>query len=76
MFGLCRRSNVRAREGLSSRHLRDVVDQGGHPGIHPALVSLVKMGTRQSEEAVLQPAKAKSKISALEEGDLRPIRSN
>jgi RNA polymerase sigma-32 factor len=27
---------------------------------------------RQSEEAVLQPAQGKSKISALEEGDLRP----
>jgi len=43
------------------------------PGIHPALVVVGEDGHhRQPEEAVLQPAQAKSKISALEEGDLRP----
>jgi len=44
-------------------HLCHVVDQGGDPGIHPALVSLVKMAPREPEEALLQLRKAKSRIS-------------
>ncbi len=48
---------LRARKGLPPRHLRDVVDQGGDPGIHPALVVAREDGHhRQPEEAVLQPA--------------------
>ena len=48
---------LRAGQGLPSRHLCDVVDQGGDPGIHPAFVVARENGHhRQSEEAVLQPA--------------------
>ena len=48
---------LRAGEGLPPRHLCDVVDQGGDPGIHPALVVAGEDGHhREPEEAVLQPA--------------------
>ena len=44
-------------KGLPPGHLRHVVDQGRHPGIHPALVVAGEDGHhRQPEEAVLQPA--------------------
>ena len=44
-------------KGLPARHLCDVVDQGRHPGIHPALVVAGENGhDREPEEAVLQPA--------------------
>jgi hypothetical protein len=44
-------------KGFRLRHLRDVVDQGGDPGIHPALVVAREDGHhREPEEAVLQPA--------------------
>src|SRR6202790_198828 len=47
---------LRAGEGLSVRHLRRVVDQGGDPGIHPALVVAGEDGHHgQPEEGVLQP---------------------
>ncbi len=56
---------LRAREGLPPRDLRDVVDQGVDPGIHPALVVAREDGhDREPEEAVLQPAQG-------EEQDLR-----
>src|ERR1041385_4454882 len=59
---------LRAREGLPPRHLRDVVDQGVDPGIHPALVVARENGhDREPEEAVLQPAQG-------EEQDLRARR--
>src|SRR6266545_5995086 len=48
---------LRAGEGLPARHLRSVVDQGGDPGIHPALVVAGEDGHHgQPEEIVLQPA--------------------
>src|SRR6266536_2675786 len=48
---------LRAGEGLPVRHLRRVVDQGGDPGIHPALVVAGEDGHHgQPEEGVLQPA--------------------
>src|SRR5258706_396422 len=47
---------VPAGEGLPVRHLRRVVDQGGDPGIHPALVVAGEDGHHgQPEEGVLQP---------------------
>ena len=56
---------LRAREGLPPGHLRDVVDQGVDPGIHPAFVVAREDGHhREPEEAVLQPAQG-------EEQDLR-----
>src|SRR6202047_2734572 len=49
---------IRAGQGIQIDDLRPVVDQGGDPGIHPALVVAGEDGHhRQSEEAVLQPAK-------------------
>src|SRR5258708_1582424 len=53
---------VRAGEGLPVRHLRRVVDQGGDPGIHPALVVAGGDGHLR---------KAQSKISVLNDGDMR-----
>src|ERR1700740_473276 len=48
---------LRSGEGLPVRHLRRVVDQGGDPGIHPALVVAGKDGhLGQPEEGVLQSA--------------------
>ena len=62
-----------AGQRLPAGHLCDVVDQGGDPGIHPALLVAGEDGHhRQPEKPVLQPAQAKSRISALEEGDLHP----
>ena len=58
----------RTRKGLPPRHLCDVVDQGGDPGIHPAFVVAGEDGHhREPEEAVLQPAQG-------QEQDLRPRR--
>ena len=59
---------LRAGKGLPPRHLRHVVDQGGDPGIHPALVVAGEDGHHgQPEEAVLQPAQG-------QEQDFRPRR--
>jgi len=64
---------VRARQGLPPRHLRHVVDQGIDPGIHPALVVAREDGTTANQKKLFfNLRKAKSKISALEEGDMRP----
>ena len=47
----------RSRQGLPPRDLRHVVDPGGDPGIHPALVEPGEDGHHGgAEEAVLQPA--------------------
>ena len=68
---------LRARQGLPAGDLRHVVDQGGDPGIHPALVVAGEDGHhRQSKEAVLQSAQGEEPISALDEGDMRPDRSS
>jgi hypothetical protein len=48
---------VRARQGIPPRHLRHVVDQGGHPRVHPALLVAGQDGhDGEPEEAVLQSA--------------------
>src|SRR6516164_3965610 len=45
---------LRAGQGLPARHLCHMVDQGGDPGIHPALVVAGEDGHhREPEEAVL-----------------------
>ena len=51
---------------LPVRHLRRVVDQGGDPGIHPALLVAGEDGhDRQSEEAIFQsPQSKKSYLSS------------
>jgi len=41
---------VRAREGISSRYLRHVVDQGVATRVHPRSWSLVKMGTTANQK--------------------------
>jgi len=59
-------------EKASPRHLRHVVDQGGDPGIHLALVVAGEDGHhREPEEAVLQLRRPRARSRA-EEGDLRP----
>ena len=69
---------VRAREGLPPRHLRDVVDQGVDPGIHPALVVAREDGHhREPEEAVLQPAQGEEQdLRAARKATCGPIRSS
>ena len=47
-------------------------DPGLNPGIYPAVLSLVKLGTTSAEETILQPAQGESRIGALEDGDLHP----
>ena len=51
---------LRSGARLPARHLRHVVDQGGDPGIHPALVEPGEDGDdRQPEAAVLQSAQGR-----------------
>ena len=38
------------RSGVPPRHICDVVDQGGDPGIHPALVEPGEMGTTANQK--------------------------
>ncbi len=48
---------LRSRQGIQARHLCHVVDPGGDPGIHPALLEPREDGhDRGPEEALLQPA--------------------
>ena len=60
----------------SLRHLRYVVDSGVNSRIYPALVEPRENGHhRQQKKLFFNLRKAKSQISALEDGDLHPIRS-
>src|SRR5208337_2347834 len=62
----------RAGQGLQARDLRHVVDPRLDPGVHPALVVAGQMGTTASQKKLFfNLRKAKSRISALDEGDLR-----
>src|SRR6202035_6133222 len=65
---------LRTRKGLPARDLRRVVDQGLDPGIHPALMVAGEDGqsTATQRQLFFNLRKAKSKISALREGDMRP----
>jgi hypothetical protein len=64
---------LRARTGIPFRDLRHVVNQGCDPRIYPTLVVVGEDGHhRQPQETFFNLRKTKSKISALEEGDLRP----
>ena len=50
-----------------------MVDQGGNPGIHLALLALVKIGTATNQRKLFfNLRKAKRRISVLNEGDMRP----
>jgi RNA polymerase sigma-32 factor len=60
-------------KGIPFCDLRHVVDQGCDPRIYPTLVVVGEdWHHRQPQETFFNLRKTKSKISALEEGDLRP----
>lgn len=64
---------LRSRKGLPAGHLCDVVDPRLDPGIYPAVLVAGEDGHDQrAEKLFFNLRKAKSKIGALEEGDLRP----
>ena len=64
---------LRSRQGLPPRHLRHVVDQGGDPGIHPALVEPGEDGHHGgAEEALLQPAQDQGSAQGARRGRSAP----
>jgi len=64
---------LRAGAGIPARHLCNVVDQGGDPAIHPALMVAGQDGTTANQKRLFfNLRKAKTKISAFEDGDMHP----
>ncbi len=67
------RQAVRAGKGLSPRDLCHVVDPRQHQEYILRTWSLVKLGTTSAQKKLFfNLRKAKARIGALEEGDLRP----